>query len=97
MLKLYYNFFDKFCEVNKFEELKMDIDSLYLALAENNLDDCILPSKRAERTEKRSKDSRDDITADAKNKFFPVLADLNIRNMTIENQDCSRRSSDAKQ
>ena len=74
----------------------MDTDSLYLALAEEDLDDCILPSKRAEWTENRSKDCRDEFRADAKkNNFFPVLTVLNIRNMTRENQDCSRRSSDA--
>ena len=50
LLELYYNFFDKFCDVKKFEELEMDTDSLYLALAEEDLDDCILPSKRAEWT-----------------------------------------------
>ena len=74
----------------------MDTDFLYLALAEEDLDYCILPSKRAEWTETRSKDCRDDFRADAKkNTLFPVLAVLNIRNMTRENQDCSRRSSDA--
>ena len=31
MLELYYNFFAKFCDVNKFEALEMDTDSLYLA------------------------------------------------------------------
>ena len=67
MLELYYNFFDKFSDVNKFEELEMDTDSFYLTLAEEYLDDCILPSKRAEWTEKRSKDCR----ADAKKNFFP--------------------------
>ena len=46
MLELYYNFFDKFCDVYKFEELEMDTDSLYLALAEENLYDCIQPNKR---------------------------------------------------
>ena len=46
MLELYYNFFDKFCDVNNFEELEMDTDSLYLALAEENLYDCIEPEKR---------------------------------------------------
>ena len=51
MLELYYIFFDKFCDVNKFEELEMDRDSLYLASAEEDLDDCILPSKRAQWTE----------------------------------------------
>ena len=34
-LELYYNFFTGFCDVNKFEELEMDTDSLYIALAEN--------------------------------------------------------------
>ena len=34
--ELYYNFFTKFCDVNKFEELELDTDSLYLALAEKN-------------------------------------------------------------
>ena len=32
MLELYYNFFDKFCNADTFEELEMDNDSLNLAL-----------------------------------------------------------------
>ena len=36
MLELYYNFFTRFCDLNKFEELEMDTDLLYLALAEKN-------------------------------------------------------------
>ena len=71
MLELYYNFFDKFRDVNKFEEIKMDTDSLCLVLAEKELDDCILPSKRVEWIEKGSKDCRDDFRKDAKNNFFP--------------------------
>ena len=95
MLELYYfNFFDKFCDVSQFEEFEMHTDFLYLALAEEDLDYCILPSKRADWTEKQSKDCRDDFRADAKNNFSPVLVVLNKRNMTRENQDCSRRSSD---
>ena len=39
MLKLYYNFFTKFCDVNKIEELVMDTDSLNLALAGKKLED----------------------------------------------------------
>ena len=68
----------------------MDTESLYLALAGENLDDCILPSKGAEWTEKRSKECRNDFIADAKNNCSPVLVALNIRNDTRENQDCSR-------
>ena len=48
MLELYYNFFTRFCDVNKFEELEMDTDSLYLALAEKELEDCIRPEMKAE-------------------------------------------------
>ena len=52
MLELYYNFFDKFCDVNNFEEHKMNTDSLYLALAEEDLDDGNLTCKRVEWTER---------------------------------------------
>ena len=48
MWELYYNFFTRFCEVNKFEELEMDTDSLYLALTEKELEDCIRRDARAE-------------------------------------------------
>ena len=34
MLELYYDFFKKFCETDKYEEFEMDTDSLYLALSE---------------------------------------------------------------
>ena len=36
MLELYYNFFKKFCDSEKYEELEIDTDSLYLALLEEN-------------------------------------------------------------
>ena len=48
MLELYYNFFTRFCDVNKFEELEMDTDSLYLALAEKEIEDCIRAEMRVE-------------------------------------------------
>ena len=41
MLEPYYNFFDRFCDVNKFEELEIDTDSLCLALSEKDLYECI--------------------------------------------------------
>ena len=51
----------------------MDIDSLYLALSEENLEDVILPEKRAERDKLRSKDSTDNFTANATDNFFPRI------------------------
>ena len=43
MLEVSYNLFTRFCVINKFEELEMDTDSLYLALNEKELEDCIRP------------------------------------------------------
>ena len=71
MLELYYNFFTRFCDVNKFEELEMDTDSLYLALAEKELEDCIRPEVRVERQRLRSNDCVNNFTADAVANFFP--------------------------
>ena len=48
MLELYYNFFKKFCDTEKYEELEMDTDSLFFALSEENLEDTMLPEKRNE-------------------------------------------------
>ena len=71
MLELYYNFFTRFCDVNKFEELEMDTDSLYLALAEKKLEDCLTPEMSAEWPRLRSNDCVDSFTADAVANFVP--------------------------
>ena len=71
MLELYYNFFKKFCDTEKYEELKLDTDSLYLALSEENLEDVILPEKRKEWEAIRSRDCTDSFTANALGYFFP--------------------------
>ena len=70
MLELYYNFFKKFCETDKYEKLEMDTDSLYLALSDENLEDVILPEKRVEWDQLRSKDCTNDFTANATDTFF---------------------------
>ena len=71
MLEMYYMFFTTFCDVNKFEELEMDTDSLYLALAEEELEHCMRPKMRAEWQRLRSSDCVDSFTADAVAIFFP--------------------------
>ena len=65
VLELYYNFFTRFCDVNKFEELQMDTKLLYLALAEKELEDCIRPEMRDGWQRLRSNDCVDSFTADA--------------------------------
>ena len=71
MLELYYNFFSRFCDVNKFEELEVDTHSLYLALAEKELEDCIRPEMRAEWQRLRSNDCVEIFTVDAVAKSSP--------------------------
>ena len=70
MLELYYNFFERFCEVNKFEELELDTDSLYLAPSEKELYDCIRDESRAEWELMGTEDCKDDFTANATTNFF---------------------------
>ena len=70
MLELYYNFFKEVSDTDKYEELEMDTNSLYLALSEEKLEDVILPAKRAEYDRLRSNDCTDNFTANATDNFF---------------------------
>ena len=71
VLELYYNFFKKFCDTEKYEEPEMDTNSLYLALSEGNSEDIFLPEKRNEWKAIRSRDCTDSFTANATGSFFP--------------------------
>ena len=71
LLELYYNFFFKLCDVNKFEELETDTDSVYLALAESEVEDCIRPEMKAEWERPRLNDCTSSYTADAVTKMDP--------------------------
>ena len=71
MLELKYIFFDRFWDVNKFEVLEVDTDSLYLALSEKQLYDCFREESKAEWDSLRTEDCKDDFTANATTNFFP--------------------------
>ena len=71
MLGLYYNFVTKLCDVNKFGELEMDTNLLYLAFAEKELEDCIRTETRLEWQRLRSNDCVDSFTANDVANFFP--------------------------
>ena len=71
MLELYHNFFHKYCEITKFEELEMDTDSLYLASSEHDLYDCIRPVMKKEWNSLRSADFTDEFSANSTTNFFP--------------------------
>ena len=95
MLELYYNFFDRFCDVDKFKELEMNTDFLYLALAHEILYDCIRPAKKEEWETLREKDCNDSFRAHASNNFVLEHVVLSIRSMMNGNQVFSRKNSDA--
>ena len=78
MLELYYNLFIKFCDTDKYEELKMDTDSLYIALSNEILEDVVLPKKRAEWDQLRSKDCTNNFTANATESFFFPITCCNV-------------------
>ena len=59
----------KVCDVNKNEELDMDTDSLYLALAEKELADFLRPEMKAEWEQPRSNGCTKSVTADAVGSF----------------------------
>ena len=71
VLELYYNFINEFCDTDKYEELEIDSDSLYLVLSDENLEDVNPPEKRAEWDKLRSEDCTDNFTANATDNFFP--------------------------
>ena len=48
MLDPYYFFLIKLCGVHKFKEMEMHADSLYLALAEKELEECIRQKIKAD-------------------------------------------------
>ena len=90
MLEPHYSFFDKFCDVNKFEELEMYTDSLFLALAEKNLYDCIRPEKKGD-WEKLGEKYWDSFRADSKSNFFPQLVVAFTRSTINESLVCSKK------
>ena len=73
MLELYYNYFDKYCDVKEFEELEMDTDSLNPALSEHDLYDCIRPAVKEEWNLLRSGDCTDEFWANSTTNFFPRI------------------------
>ena len=85
-LELYYNFFSGFFDVNNFEELVMGTDSMYLAVAEKKLEDCIRPGIRAEWQRLRSNDCVDSFTADAVAIFLP-------RKRCVKHKQLAKRES----
>ena len=71
MLQLFNNVFTLFCDPQKYELIKMDTDSLYMALSEEKAEDLIRPETELLWQMNRVNDCREDFRADEHYKFFP--------------------------
>ena len=95
MLKRYHSF-KKFSDTDKYEEPEMDTDSLHLDLSENNLGDVILPEKRAEWDQLRSKVALIFLLRMQPTIFSPELDVMPTRNMIRESRDFLKKSLDVQ-
>ena len=95
-MQLYNHFLNEFWDVNKFGELELDTGSLYFALAEKELEDCIQAEMKAEFEGVRSKDCTDSFTADAIINSFRQSAVTSTKNMTRESLDFPEKNSDVQ-
>ena len=93
ILELYYNYFQKFCNFDSFEEMKMDTDSLYLALAHGSLEDCIKTDLREFGTTSEGMTVARPLLQIPATIFFLALVVPNISNMINESLDYLRRNS----
>ena len=70
MLQMYYNCFP-ICDLKSFEEIELETDSLYLAVAHDSLENCIKPDMREVWNKIRMNDCSNTFAADSSNSFFP--------------------------
>ena len=96
MLELYYIFFSKFCDTDKYEELEMDTNSLYLALSAENLEDVILPKKELNGSGYVLKIALKTLRRMQPTTFSPELVVIPTRNMIRENRASSKKNLDAQ-
>ena len=96
MLELRHKLFDKDWDVAIFEELEMDTDSLYLAVFQRDLYDCIRPTMKQGWNSLRSADCTDDFSAILQQMLFFALAARSIRKTINENLFHWRKNSAAQ-
>ena len=73
LLELYYSAQAKICHVNKFKQLEFGTDSLYIALGEEEQEDCTRPGMKTEWERLRSKDCGYNLIDDASGNLFPRM------------------------
>ena len=96
MLEIYYNFFKKFCDTVKYEELERDTDSLYSSLMEENLEDVILPENELNGTSYVLKNALTTFLRMQPAIFSSEIALMPTKNMIRESRVSSKRSLDVQ-
>ena len=71
MLQLFYNFFQLFCDSQKYELIERYRHSLYIALSDDKVEELIRPEMKLMWEMKRENDCRDDFRADEHYNQFP--------------------------
>ena len=80
----FYDFFDMYCDVTKFEELEVDTDSLYLESSEHNFFDYIRPALKKEWHSLWSSDCTNEISANSTTNFLLRTCCAEHKNMIDE-------------
>ena len=91
--RCFYTSIFKICNNNNFEDLDLDTNPLYLALAEKKLTDCIRPGVKPEWERVRSRDCDDSSTNDALWNFSTDFVPRKTRKMKRKNPVSSKNKS----
>ena len=96
ILEVHYNFFDKYYDVTKFEELEMDTEPPYLALSEHDWHGCIRQAMNKSGTLCEVETVRMNCQPTQQQMSSLVLAALSIRSTIDENLGYSKKNTAAQ-
>ena len=96
MVQLYYNLYDKYCHVTKFDELDMGGDLLYLALSDHDLYYCMRPGMKKERKFCEVETARKNIQPTEHQLYSLLLVALSKGSTIDENLAYLKKNSAAK-
>ena len=92
MLEFYYNFFKKFCDTDKYEELEMDTDALYLLYARKNWKMSFFPKNELNGTRYVLKIALINLLRMQPTTFSPELFVIPTRNKIRESRASSKKN-----
>ena len=97
MLEIFYKYFDKFCGIDKFEQLKLDTDYFYPALAEKDFTDCFRPRGKQNGSDCNAETLRTVPQQMKQEISSPEFVARNTTNMTRQSRVSSKKNSGAQE